>query len=394
MIFVIDKAVTNDIHVVFNSSLLRIIKLAFPDEIIQFISDGKHGEFVQNALKGNSSNITYSAIKNKTSHSKGLKRFFEWIGKVIDDFFFFKSLFQKAKGSPNSRLILNIPPISFILFKLIKLIYPKQKVYLILHGELEYLYFSNGLREKGLGFFYRMMFWIKGKNVKYILLNKIAKAHLVKDKFIKAEQAIEIHHPYLFDTNIVASNLEFATTLQFANIGSLIPRKNGGEIFRLSGLLKDCIIDGKLVIRTIGMVDSSLAVLDNNLVEGIKASNKSMDRFEFESKVNAIHFALFFFDENQFIFRASGALMDAFNFCKPIIALRHPFFSSMFDEYGKLGYLCDNVDEMALLIKEIATNKVAFGVEYSGFIQNIKSLKENLSLESIAQDFKMQDDEN
>ncbi len=66
----------------------------------------------------------------------------------------------------------------------------------------------------------------------------------------------------------------------------------------------------------------------------------------------------------------------------------------MFDEHGKLVYLCDNLDEMALLIKEIVTNKVALGVEYNGFVQNIKSLKENLSLESIAQDFKMQDDEN
>ena len=43
---------------------------------------------------------------------------------------------------------------------------------------------------------------------------------------------------------------------------------------------------------------------------------------------------------------ASGALLDAITWLKPIIANRIPFVANLFERYGDIGYLCDDPDQM------------------------------------------------
>ncbi len=50
---------------------------------------------------------------------------------------------------------------------------------------------------------------------------------------------------------------------------------------------------------------------------------------------------------------ASGALLDAITWLKPLIATRMPLTQHLFGEYGDIGYLCDNTEQMTESIEQV-----------------------------------------
>ena len=80
---------------------------------------------------------------------------------------------------------------------------------------------------------------------------------------------------------------------------------------------------------------------------------------------------------------ASGAFTDAVNFEKPIIAIRNEFFDYYFKKFGNIGYLFDNIDDMAEKMIEIIERKPQ--EEYLVQKENIKKLKKNIDIMYIAE---------
>lgn len=392
MIYVIDRASVSNTHVMFNASMIEVISLAFPGEKLKVIADGSHIELIKQKLPGETAEcVVYQPIDITISSSSGVSKLWEWVKKISNDFKFFKTLLS-AVNIGDSVIFLSIPPISFVPFKLIKRNFPSKKVFLVMHGELEYLYFYQNKRERGIGIFYKLLFNLRSKNLRYITLNKIAKKKLVEDGYVKEEQMIEIHHPYLFKENL-NTKFKVGIPLTFANVGGLMARKSGQLIFELAEKLKNAILQKQIDIQTIGSVENEMFGFDNGLVTGLRKGNiesSYIDRDMFEEKVANIDFALFFFDHHQFIYRASGALLDIVNFNKPIVALKHPLFTSLFQSVGDFGYLCDSIEDMADLIKNLKPDSDFFKKDYSQFIANINKLKEKLSIKFIANDFKKQ----
>lgn len=71
----------------------------------------------------------------------------------------------------------------------------------------------------------------------------------------------------------------------------------------------------------------------------------------FLKKVSHLDYILYFYTSETYRLTASGALLDAIRFRKPVIALRNEYFEYFFKKFGELGYLVNSVDEMADLIK-------------------------------------------
>src|SRR5207302_1625943 len=58
------------------------------------------------------------------------------------------------------------------------------------------------------------------------------------------------------------------------------------------------------------------------------------------------HFAFLPYRDGYYERSASGALIDAITWLKPVITRRLPVTEQFFDRFGEIGYLCDDDDGM------------------------------------------------
>lgn len=110
---------------------------------------------------------------------------------------------------------------------------------------------------------------------------------------------------------------------------------------------------------------------------GVKIPQKPEEPLPEESfmrEVNKLDFILYFYTSDKYKLTASGAILDALRFRKPIIALRNDYFEYFFEKFGAVGYLVDSVDEMASLIRDIDQLNREF---------DFKNIAEKLKLESL-----------
>ena len=136
------------------------------------------------------------------------------------------------------------------------------------------------------------------------------------------------------------------------------------------------------------MKDKSFSIIGNTSdhVEELKKKNiilrgkdNYLDRKDFENLISKIDYALYFYSSNKYKLTASGAIFDAINARKPIIALENDYFIYLFKKYGTIGYLCKNIDEMAEVINNIRKEKKT--------IFNFDNYINQLSIDSFTKNF-------
>jgi thymidine kinase len=115
-----------------------------------------------------------------------------------------------------------------------------------------------------------------------------------------------------------------------------------------------------------------------------------LTRNEYETNVLKLDFALFFYKEPHYIFRASGAVIDNIAFEIPIIAFKHPFFENLFEQAGPIGYLCDDLKEMEQIIRKIANKNEQVQSDFLIFKSNLKTLRTYFTTQQIAVDIQNQ----
>jgi len=76
---------------------------------------------------------------------------------------------------------------------------------------------------------------------------------------------------------------------------------------------------------------------------------------------------------------ASGAVLDAINIKKPILALKNNYFNYLFDKFGAFGYLAESVQELILIIETI---------EKKNRIFDFDTIQNNLNVKNITKSFK------
>ncbi len=81
-----------------------------------------------------------------------------------------------------------------------------------------------------------------------------------------------------------------------------------------------------------------------------------LTREEFTARLAAMHIILMPLAPGYYALSASGAVVDALTFRKPMIGFRLPILADLFARFGDLGTLVDGVDEMAAAIAREVEN--------------------------------------
>lgn len=233
----------------------------------------------------------------------------------------------------------------------------RKKIVITCHGDLELL-------EKCPKQIWKPSFWyskIFKVSFKYLLsksnVSVLVLGTSIKDNIITIYPAVEaniiaINHPYIF-SNVKAMQ-NHSNTLNIGALGYLNEQKGLSAFLQIANHFSRQIQDGKLILKSIGRRPNEVNTNDWPDIKwgGISA----MNRDEFEKEINTLDYILCLYPVDSYKFTASGALMDAFRFLKPVIGLRNNFYKSIPAQY-KIGYIGDTLDEVFSFINSELSQK-------------------------------------
>jgi len=391
MIFIVDRFVEEHSHVLANVNTVKILNLIFPNQSKIFIAEELHSKLVQNYFEKEEYNkIEFQNYKNsKFATNNIFVQFFRVFCRTFNDIVFFLNLFRSLKNNIDSIVFLtHIYPVSLPFVLICKKFYPKTKLIITIHGEIEYLFYGKSRYEKLIGKIYDCAFNIKAKNVCYLFLTKISKKILMDSGKLKNNEIITIILPTLLNNDAFLDQSQLNYPIRIGHIGSAGKRKNVDLLFEIGADLKDEIKNRNLILSAIGPIEENLKSYINDYVVNFVNGkvNVHLERETFNNEIKKIHYSVFFYGPNDFVLRSGAAFFDAIYYQKPLIVLRNAFFEGIFEEAGNIGYICNSKDEMIFLIQKIISNDPTIKDDYQMQLYNIQQYKKTLDLKHIAND--------
>lgn len=209
----------------------------------------------------------------------------------------------------------------------------------------------------------------------FSVLGDVLKSNIAENIGLKkASKFISIDHAYFFEP--VQPTSKAVGKLSLATVGSISKTKGLLEFFEFAKHLST--FSTKIKLAIIGTTHEDLNLFNGTNIELQSESNTFLDREEFKNKIQELDYVLFFYHKDNYRITASGAVMDAISYEKPILALKNDYFEYLFNKYGQFGHLFDNVEEMANLVKDLSVNNLIKPFDF-------KCIKVKLTPEVISQ---------
>jgi len=334
-------------HVAFNAAFLMTSRTAFPSARLYFYADRCHLSYVESELRP-------MGLRDVAYHAVDVD------GLLKKSFFFqvckFRSLFEKACRLPQQTcFILSCATASSLCaLSIARWGHKGMRGFAVFHSSL-----AGAFGWRSLNPFYRIqdlrsaMSLSRRAGVRFIVLEESIRHHVCLELPSWRPSFSVLDHPILEDHNLDSGSVPAWPPLKFAFLGLATDYKGFGIFLDTAQAAKIMALNAEF--HVIGRKDKAV-VLSKHIssVLARKPSDNSMKRSEYEEAIRNIHFCVFPYDERHYRFTASGALMDAFCWGKPIIAPDIPLFKNIFDRYGKLGYLYNRVANVMEIIQRLS----------------------------------------
>ncbi|MCQ2585362.1 MAG: hypothetical protein MJ185_07220 [Treponema sp.] len=355
---IVEANMTGFMHSPFNSSIIKILNDLSNEKVELFCSE-EH----LSALNFDKDEVLFSPIKVLNPGVKRIKKFFieykqskEIIKKSKTDFIVFLSCF---------------PNVQFFLTKWLKK-YKNKKVIFFTHGEAE------GLELSGKWKVWSYPFWISAcskikqpENLYRIVLGSSIKKHI--DKYFKIN-VFSIEHP-IGDCIGLVNNHELNSGFVFGFVGKCTLNK-GGDVFIKTAQKCD---DFDSIFRIVGENTIKYDSIPENL--DVMSNGKMMTHEAYENGIKSLDYCCFPFPSDTYKFTASGALLDAIRFAKPVIYIKNDYFDSVFEFAGDIGFRCETEEDFINTIKSLAENQE--NGRYKKQSENMKSLQKMFLPENV-----------
>lgn len=381
-IVIADRLVIGNNHIVFNSGFISILADIFPGEDILFYSEESHAYVVKEEV-GNNAKINYISHRESRLPFSKLSKFFLWGSKKIRDCYFVNSILKYSTVGVRALFFttLSITSMFFANLRARAIAIP---VYIVIHGEIEFLFkrelrYLDRIRRKIYFSFVRHL----SSNVSLIVLSDVVRDALCEQVGIPREKLIRIHHPIALQEEL--SNVSYldSSNLVFAHIGTAMKKKSSELFFKLAEAIKQKYPDPSIRFLLIGRIDQSILNGFTNSTELVLPNGGSIPQVLYKETIAQTSYSVFTFDEDNYVYRVSGAVIDTIAFAKPIIALKQKFFCNMFEMGGDIGFLCDSVEEMQYVIERIIDEDSDYISRYKMQCQNLRILSTLYSTDNI-----------
>lgn len=369
MIFIIEPMCKGLSHSPINSAFITIVKSAFPDEKIIFFADKSHCSEVKLLLPERNAEVEFATITHPQRSQQGLFN-------IIEEVKLYVELLSRVDMSKCSHLIITAANAANLIALKIVLIFRKikTKVVVVLHSPLAELAIKRPLNAvKRCTDFKSALMTLNGLcEIQYIVLENIVKRNMDRLLPELSTKTHTIEHPVSLDC-LPASRLHADNVVRFAFVGVTTREKGFDTYVRLA-------IEVKLKYSSLaefyilGSVAANIAVdLSGNIFSNTVSTQK-LPRSEMLRLAENIDYVCLFYDAKHYNLCASGALLDAISWEKPIIAKNIPLFCDLFERYGEIGYLYEDDHELQSVINNLLHEKEV--TKYLGFIENLRKIKQ------------------
>jgi hypothetical protein len=389
-IHIVDLNSVGHTHILINVSMIKVLLEAYPESNLFFYSESKHQQIVATFFsEADGRRVSFKPIAAKKKNISFFSKLTGSITNSITDLFLLRRLLTLSE-STGMLFLFKAHALTFLLFKYLKNNYPNVPAIALLHGEVEFIDAGANKWEKQMGNLYKKILTHRSANFVYIILNKISKERLIRRGLLAPLDAIEIMHPYPFTFESHRSNIQSGKSVVIAHVGSLGARKNAHLLYRLAEMCKEYVGKKLLSFWAVGAIESDAREFQNNYVIDFAAADgvgKYISREVFEQKIKEIDYAAFFYAPDQFVYRASGAILDVIEAEKPIIVIKHPFFDHLFDAAGNIGFQCKDLEQMSTYAERMALRDHLLLDQYDEQRANLRKFKMSNDIKSIAKDF-------
>lgn len=342
-----------------------------------------------------SSNVQYCTDNPKNRFNYHTLRVFEGqtpLGALIRMFCgLFIVLYEYFKTPKDSLLYLNYN--NFFAFPVLLCFnrFLRKKIVIIQHGELEYPF-------KKIAFY--KPYWLYGRlnsfSFRYLLnksnVNLLLLGDSIRENFIRAYPMVDesslivINHPYKF------TNISYGSIMQKSNskiiVGTIGYLNSGKGLYTYCDLVdyfaSDILAD-KIEFRHIGRVEPGFKTENHT---NIMWSSSYLPRDIFNSKISELDYILFLYPKYSYQFTASGALLDAISFEKPILALANSYFQYVLSTELLASGLVSSIDDLVLCLKSIINNKDS--INATRLKSEFGQIKDRFSVDSVFKSFMSQ----
>lgn len=126
----------------------------------------------------------------------------------------------------------------------------------------------------------------------------------------------------------------------------------GGDIFLQAARAAKARFGARVAFHLIGRLADGADPAPYAILEE-PASRAHLSRAEFTARLARLHYVFLPLDQAYYGLAASGALIDAITWLKPVIAPRVPIVESLFQAHGDIGHLAETRDTMPALLDHV-----------------------------------------
>jgi hypothetical protein len=336
-------------HVPVNAALIAAVSYALPQEEILFLAEKEHLELVNGVLEDQRISVQSREICVSP-------RFVSNVRRLPRELLLCKSVFDIARNNATNRILfLSITSSTLISIKILLRFFTEIECVAVPHSILNTITERPSLVDKPFWF----RFWLSVGNMKrlrYLVLSPYIEERLSVLLPKIGEHVRSVNHPYFFDAEKESRRLNH-DQIRFGAFG-VAARRTGADIFFAMAkeilhahtrFVPEFVLVGHITDKTIeGLQEASVIV---------ESSDLPLSREDFETRAKNVDYVLFLNRPDQYDLVASGSLMDAFSYLRPIIALKQPLFEYYFKTMGDIGYLCESYEEIKEQILGILANK-------------------------------------
>lgn len=362
-------------HSEVNAGFLSLLELVYRDKKLVFIADKNH----YNAIQKIKSCERWNYIPSKVFSYE--PKFF-----LLNDFILiFKIIGMLFRAKKTDTIyLLGIMPLAHIFISFLNSLLQK-KCIICLHGQMEaYLDHTKIGMSK---YYYRLSKFVFKRNdaIDYLIFGESIKNNL-SYLFTSRKKIIVIDQPYIYHEIKEKEIFPVKTNYSLGILGRFDHSKNINEFFTFVDLLAQEIIENKIIIKIIGKVNCEIPDKYKSL---ISFYNKTLTKGEFEKEALQLDFVISFTDENYYKATPSGVFFDCIKWELPILSLNNDFIEYYFTKY-KVGEVFYKTAEMVGFVKNNLLKPDFRTNYYEVYIENLKMIKNQLSIEKLIEQFSKQ----
>lgn len=362
-------------HSEVNAGFLSLLELVYQQDELIFIADKNHFNAIQKIKRC----YRWNYIPTKVFSYE--PKFF-----LLNDFILIIKiigLLFRAKKT-DTIYLLGIMPLAHIFISLLNSLLQK-KCIICLHGQME-AYLENtkiGMSKH----YYRLSKFVFKRNdaVDYLIFGESIKNNL-SYLFTSKKKIIVIDQPYIYQEIKEKEVFPVKTNYSLGILGRFDHSKNIIEFFTFVDSLAQEIIENKIKIKIIGKVNCEIP---NKYKSLISFYNKTLTKEEFEKEALQLDFVISFTDKNYYKATPSGVFFDCIKWELPILSLNNDFIEYYYTKY-KVGEVFYKTSEMVSFTKNNLLKPDFRTNEYEVYIENLKMIKNQLSIEKLKEQFSKQ----